>query len=100
MEEKSNKRQMREYSAEFQAEAVKLVKMEGRGCKEVARSLGIPSSTIRGWCQRSTIGFEGVGVAEKDLARENRRLEAEVTRLKMEQEILKKAAAYFAKNLM
>lgn len=81
------------YSAEFKAEAVRLVKSGERTQSEVSQNLGISSSTISKWCQELEIKDES------DNAAKVRRLEAEVKRLKLEQEILKKAATYFAKNL-
>lgn len=86
------------YTEEFKSEAVRLVKSGERSQAEVARNLGVSTSTISKWC-RVEAESSGGGT-DRDLVAENKRLESEVNRLKLEQEILKKAAAYFAKNLM
>jgi transposase len=87
----------RGYTTEFKEEAVRLVEA-GRNLSEVARQLGLSKQTLFNWCGAS--GKRGrpakeVTVEEMDLSR----LRAEVTRLKTENEILKKAAAYFAKEM-
>ncbi len=89
----------RGYITEFKEEAVRLVEA-GQNLSEVARQLGLSKQTLFNWCGSS--GRRGqkkpakeVTVEEMDLSR----LRAEVTRLKMENEILKKAAAYFAKEM-
>jgi transposase len=88
------------YTTEFKEEAVRLVEA-GQSLSEVARQLGLSKQTLFNWCGSS--GLRGqkkkpakeVTVEEMDLSR----LRAEVNRLKMENEILKKAAAYFAKEM-
>ena len=89
----------RGYTTEFKEEAVRLVEA-GQSLSEVARQLGLSKQTLFNWCGSS--GRRGqqksakeVTVEEMDLSR----LRAEVERLKMENEILKKAAAYFAKEM-
>ena len=81
------------YSAEYKAEAVKLVQSGERSQAEVCRNLGISSSTISQWCKNSA-----EPAATKEESAKVKALEAEIRRLKLEQEILKKAAAFFAKN--
>lgn len=92
---KKSKVAKKEYSKEFKAEAVKLVLAEGRKQAEVARSLGISSGAISKWCLKEQASKQGVGVEE---SRKIRELESEIRQLKLEREIFKKAAAYFAKN--
>lgn len=96
-EEEKVKTGRREFSAEFKAEAVRLVTSGERTQAEAARNLGIGSSTINKWCRESVQTGKSAENRDSD---EVTRLKAEVRRLKLEQEILKKAAAYFAKNLM
>jgi transposase len=100
MGENNGRKVRKEYSAEFKAEAVRLVESGERSQTAVARNLGIAGSTMSTWCKAAQGAKDGAVPARKDLVSENRRLEAEVKRLKLEQEILKKAAAYFAKNLL
>jgi len=89
----------RSYTREFKISAVKLVNHEGYTVAEAAESLGVDPQNIRNWIKE--VGDE-VGKAPSDepsrLREELRRLKQENKRLLMERDILKKAAAYFAKN--
>jgi len=93
MEKKKQK-----YTREFKAEAVKLVKEQGRSQSEVSKSLGISSVNISRWVQgESSSGVVRVGKQNPSSEQtELERLRLENKRLKMEREILKKAAAFFA----
>ncbi len=88
------------YTTEFKGEAVRLVEA-GQSLSDVARQLGLSKQTLFNWCGSSAQRGQKkkpakeVTVEEMDLSG----LRAEVTRLKMENEILKKAAAYFAKEM-
>jgi transposase len=90
----------RRYSREFKLSAVKLVNEQGYSIPEAAKSLGIDASNIRGWIDAfARAGDEqakptGDGALQAEL----RRLRKENARLLMEREILKKAAAFFAKE--
>lgn len=91
----------RQYTDEFKAEAIKQVIERGFTVVEVASRIGLPKHTLYGWVQnaRKANGAvsPGAAVASSDTA-EVRRLKAEVKRLTEERDILKKAAAYFAKG--
>ena len=89
----------RTYTAEFKAEAVKLVTDEGYALAAAARSLGIHENLLRNWKQKLE-KEQGSGSPANDvsLVEENRRLRAENKRLLLERDILKKATAYFAKE--
>ena len=100
--EKSNKgtRKRRQFTAEFKAEAVRLCKVGDRSIGQVARDLDLTETALREWVRRADIdageGPDGaLTTSEREelaaLRRENRRL-------LMEREILKKAAAFFAKE--
>ena len=90
------------YTKEFREEAVKLVTEEKLSLPEAARRLSLPPSTLGNWVKANKEGSLGeVGKTyrplteiEMELARTKKEL-AEVT---MERDILKKAAAYFAKE--
>jgi transposase len=90
----------RGYSLDFKASAVKLVTEQGRGVKDVAASLGVPTSTIQYWVRSH--GTPAAGPKPPDdpesLRRENDRLREENKRLLMERDILKKATAFFARE--
>ena len=91
----------RAFTKQFKIDAVKLVTEQGYKLSEAARNLGIDSSVLRRWkMQHETEGsdaFPGKGhmIPEKE---ELARLRKENKRLRMEREILKKAAAFFAKE--
>ena len=88
------------YTVEFKQEAVRQVTAEGKSQAQVARELGIPEQTLDNWRRAYKSGKLVIG-REKSVTPEQMelaRLRAENSRLKMEMEILKKAAAYFAKE--
>jgi transposase len=94
-------RPRRTYTPEFKTEAVKLVTEQGYSVAEAARSLGISENLIRNWKQallaQGDHAFPGQGnlsPQEQELAR----LRAENKRLLAERDILKKAAAFFARE--
>ncbi|CAN0622086.1 Insertion element IS600 uncharacterized 11 kDa protein [Burkholderia multivorans] len=87
------------YTLEFKLEAVRLVKA-GQSLAAVSATLGVSSQTISNWVQADRKGTL-VGPGTKPVTEEQMelaRLRAENARLKMERDILKKAAAYFAKE--
>ena len=87
----------RRHTEEFKREAVKLIAEKGYTVSEAARNLGVHVSLLRRW--REELEAESKGeVLSRDEREELRRLRAEVKRLQMEREILKKAAAFFAKE--
>jgi transposase len=89
------------YSKEFKQDAVKLVLDQGYSCIEVGRRLGIASSNVTRWVRLYRQDQEDIsegGVTRRELEAENRKLKKENKRLQMEREILKKAAAFFAKE--
>ena len=90
-----SKSKRRSHSEEFKREAVKLVTDQGYSVAEAARNLGIHVNLLRTWKRKFSVEAE-----EQDLSEEERmelaRLRAEVKRLRMERDILKKATAFFA----
>ena len=94
-------KQRPKYTNEFKADAVKLVVEQGYRCIEVARRLGIASSNVTRWVRlyrQDQEDLSEAGVTRRELEAETRRLKKENQRLRMEREILKKAAAFFAKE--
>jgi transposase len=91
----------RRFSREFKVEAVRLVVSEGVAMAQAARDLGIHANVLRNWVREHRAdpqhAFPGVGQQKPEDA-ELTRLQREVAQLKMERDILKKAAAYFAKE--
>lgn len=90
-----------EYAAEFKELAVKRVK-SGQGIGVVAKDLGLIEQTLRNWVKSAKAGKLNPPGAKKATPEEMElsRLRAENARLRMECEILKKATAYFAKDVL
>jgi transposase len=89
------------YTKEFKEEAVKMVTEGGLGIPEVGRRLSIAKSTIAYWVKIAKEGTLDTGKSRRPVTGEQMevaRLKREVAELKMERDILKKAAAYFAKE--
>ena len=89
----------RQYTDEFRSEAVKQVLERGFTVVDVAARIGIPKHTLYGWVQAAKKAARPASpaVTASDSA-EVRRLKAELKRVTEERDILKKAAAYFAKG--
>lgn len=92
--------QSKRYSKEFKLEAARLVVEHGYTFKEAAKRLGATDWSIRQWVRkfRQSGQFASAGTAPSETADDLRRLRKENKRLQLENEILKKAAAYFAKE--
>ena len=90
------------YTKELRLEAVKLVMEEGLSLGEAARRLSLPASTLANWVKAAKAGKLGdVGKKYRPLTEvemELARTKKELATVKMECEILKKAAAYFARE--
>ena len=87
----------RRFSDEFKEEAVKLITEQGYKVSEASRNLDINASMLRRW-QRE-LSPESDGSIDADEKAELQRLRKENKTLRMEREILKKAAAFFAKEM-
>jgi transposase len=93
-----NQKPRRKFSEEFKQDAVKLVTEQGYRISEAARNLDVNASVLRRWIKgRETekAGFpanNGLTPEQEEI----KRLREENQRLRMEREILKKAAAFFA----
>ena len=93
----------RQFSREFKLEAVRLVKERGVTVAQAARDLDVHENVLRKWIRELAAdprqAFPGKGVMKPEAA-EIERLKKEVAKLRMERDILKKAAAFFAKESM
>ena len=91
----------RRYGREFKLEAVKLVRERGVTVAQAARDLDIHANLLRNWVKAFAAdpqqAFPGQGQMKPEQL-EIERLRREVIKLKAERDILKKAAAYFAKE--
>jgi transposase len=89
------------YTDEYKRDAVELVRSSGRTPTDVARELGVSSESLRGWVNQAKAdrGEGAPGALTTDEKDELRRLRRENAQLRTEKEILKKAAAFFAKEM-
>lgn len=85
----------RRYSEEFKQEAVRLYRESGLGYRQIAEDLGVSAYALRQWVQRSGVGKGSVASSESE---ELRRLKRENRILREERDILRKAAAFFARD--
>jgi transposase len=95
----AKKRRRRSFSDEFKAGAVRLVLDEGKAVSQVGRDLDVAQSVIGNWVKQARAdrsnGKTGLTTEERaELAR----LRKEVRELRLQRDILKKAAAFFAKE--
>lgn len=95
-----SKRKRRKFSQEFKEEAVKLITEQGYSIAEAARNLGINANQLGRW--KKEIENPAGEIADvgslSSMQAELKRLRKENKQLKQEREILKKAAAFFAKE--
>jgi transposase len=87
------------YPPEFRAQAVELVRSGSKSIRQLSRDLGVSDQTLRNWLRQMDIDAgrrqDGLTTAERD---ELRRLRAENRTLRMERDLLKKAAVFFASD--
>jgi transposase len=93
------KRQRRKFTSEYKAEVVRLIRDGGKTIREASSDLGLTESAVRNWVTQS--GIDAGGGGKGDLTTAERvelvALRREARQLRMEREILKKAA-FFAKE--
>lgn len=91
------------YPEQFRRDALELVRSSGRPIAQVARSLGISEGTLWNWVQADRAATaraqdpDSLSESERD---ELKRLRREVVELRTDKEILKRAAAFFARETM
>ena len=87
------------YNAEFKRSAIALVTEQNYKPEQAARSLGVHIATLRLWLRKYRVSGKIIDpLDEADFRKRNAELEQENARLRMERDILKKAAAFFAKE--
>jgi transposase-like protein len=94
------KRKRRSFDAQFKAEAVRLCKVGDRSVGQVAKDLDLTETALREWVRRAEIdaGNGPPGALTTAERQELAQLRRDVRRLKMERDILKAAATFFAKE--
>jgi len=90
------------YSKEFREEAIKSIVEDGMSAYEASRKLCLPKSTLENWVRAFKAGklgdIRGQQRPLTEVELELERVKRELTQVKLERDILKKAAAYFAKE--
>ncbi len=100
MSQKAIKRIRRIHTADFKAETVRLVKAGGRSVAQVAKDLDLACGVVHAWVRQAVVddGRGAVGTLNAVEKEEISQLRREVKVLRMEREILKRAATFFAKE--
>ena len=88
----------RKFTREFKVSAVRLVNHQGYTVAAAAKSLGVDPSCLRYWLTKFGADAGAAPAGDGAVQAELRRLRAENARLTMERDILKKAAAFFARE--
>jgi transposase len=95
----ADKRNRRRFTPEFKAQAVKRV-LDGRGVSEVATELGLSTGQLSTWRTEHLAAGSAEALAQRKAEEaEMQRLRRENKRLEEENQILRKAAAFFAKGI-
>ena len=94
------RRKRRSFTPEYKAEAVRLVQVGDRSLREVAKALDLTETALREWTKTAAVdaGKGPPGALTTAEREELVRLRRDNKRLEMEREILKKAAAFFARE--
>ena len=96
----AERRSRRRFTAEFKAEAVRRLLEGGRGLSEVATELGLSPGQLGAWRNERLAAGSAEALAQRKAEQaETQRLRREVKRLEEEVEILRKAAAFFARGI-
>jgi len=98
---KKQRRPRRAFTDEFRADVVRLCRAGSESIAEVAKRLDLTESAVRGWVKKAeqeALGNDDTAALTTSETEELQRLRRENKTLKMEREILKKAATFFAKE--
>lgn len=95
-------RKKRVFDTEFKLQVVKLIHEQGLGVAQVCKDMQLGETAVRRWLTQYRAEQSGQAGVGKPLTVEQQRirqLEAEIRQLKMDNDILKKASAFFAREL-
>ena len=92
------KRQYTQYTKEYKEEAVALIREQGYSVPEAAKSLGVNANILYRWKEKFEEELEGKSLSIDERS-ELKKLRKENKTLRMEKEILKKASAFFAREM-
>jgi transposase len=93
------KRATKTYPLEFKQSSAKLALESNQSVSKTAAALGVNMTTLHGWIAKYQPSKQSKSPEKNALSEENKRLRAEVARVTQERDILKKAAAYFAREV-
>ena len=96
----SNEKKLNHYTAEFKESAVKLAVESDQSVTKIAEDLGVNKNTLHTWISKyhKPVAVGAAAAGAEPMHDELKRLRKENKRLREEREILKKAAAYFARE--
>ena len=94
------KHKRRAFSPEYKAEVVERIRRSGRSVGAISSELGLTETAVRRWVSQAEVdvGRGGSGALTTSEREELTRLRREIRRLQVEHEILRKAAAFFARE--
>ena len=94
----ANRRHRRKFTEAFKAETVRLLRESGKTVAAVCREMDLTESAVRQWAKEADLVGRRSGALTSPERRELEQLRRDVRTLRMERDILKKAAAFFAKD--
>ena len=98
----TEKRSRRAFDAAFKLQVVRMIREQGLGVAQVCRDMNLVESAVRRWVEQfdeESAGRPGTGKPLTPEQQRIRQLESEIRQLKSDNEILKKASAFFAREL-
>lgn len=96
------KKQNRKFDDSFKLEVAKMVKDQGVSVSQICRDMNVGDTAVRRWVQQyeaEQLGTAGIGKPLTSEQQRIRQLEKEIRELKVDNDILKKATAFFAREL-
>jgi transposase len=88
------------YTSEFRESSIKLALESDQPIAQTARDLGVNPNTIHTWINKYSKPKTAVARTDEHIYDENKRLKKELARMTQERDLLKKATAYFAKEIV